>query len=76
MYIFVDFISQIALGGGGSLVPQTRGSHTPIWCAGLVVTLKIDIIIIMLKGVHLLTMGRFNRALVLNKFSMDMIKYG
>jgi hypothetical protein len=28
------------------------------------------------KGVHLLTMGRFNRGLVLNKFSMDMIKYG
>jgi hypothetical protein len=23
-----------------------------------------------------LTMGRFNRGLVLNKFSMDMIKYG
>jgi hypothetical protein len=28
------------------------------------------------KGVHLLTMGRFNKGLVLNKFSMDMIKYG
>jgi hypothetical protein len=28
------------------------------------------------KGVHLLTMGRFNRGLVLNKFSMDRIKYG
>jgi hypothetical protein len=25
-----------------SLVPQTRGSHTPIWCVGLVMTLKID----------------------------------
>jgi hypothetical protein len=41
MYTFVDFTSE-SLGGGGSLVPQTRGSHTPIWCAGLAVTLKID----------------------------------
>jgi hypothetical protein len=32
MYTFVDFTSEIA-GEGGSLVPQTRGSHTPIWCA-------------------------------------------
>jgi hypothetical protein len=40
MYTFVDFTSQIA-GPRGSLVPQTRGSHTPIWC-GLAVTLKID----------------------------------
>ena len=30
-----------SLGGGGSLVPQTRGSHTLIWC-GLAMTLKID----------------------------------
>jgi hypothetical protein len=28
------------------------------------------------KGVYLLTMGRFNRGLVLNKFFMDKIKYG
>jgi hypothetical protein len=41
MYTFVDFTSQIA-GRRGSLVPQTRGSHTPIWCAGLAVTLKTD----------------------------------
>jgi hypothetical protein len=32
--------------------------------------------IITSKGVHLLTMGRFNRGLVLNKFFMDKIKYG
>jgi hypothetical protein len=37
MYTFVDL-----LGGGGSLVPKARGSHTPIWCVGLSVTLKID----------------------------------
>jgi hypothetical protein len=36
------------LGGGGSLVPQTRGSHTPTWCVDLAVTLKIDIIIIII----------------------------
>jgi hypothetical protein len=40
MYTSVDFTSQI-VGWRGSLVPQTRGSHTPIWC-GLVVTSKID----------------------------------
>jgi hypothetical protein len=40
MYTSVDFTSQI-VGQRGSLVPQTRGSHTSIWC-GLVVTLKID----------------------------------
>jgi hypothetical protein len=33
MYTLVDFTSQI-VGRRGSLVPQTRGSHTPIWCAG------------------------------------------
>jgi hypothetical protein len=27
------------------------------------------------KGVHLLTMGTFNRFLVLNQFCMDKIKY-
>jgi hypothetical protein len=32
--------------------------------------------LIMFKGIHLLTMGRFNRGLVFNKFFMDMIKYG
>ena len=32
-----------SLYGGGSLVPQTRGSYRQIWC--LVVTLKIIIII-------------------------------
>jgi hypothetical protein len=41
MYTFVDFTSQI-VGPRESLVPQTKGSHTPIWCAGLAVTLKID----------------------------------
>jgi hypothetical protein len=34
MYTSVDFTSQI-VGRRGSLVPQTRGSHTPV-------TLKID----------------------------------
>jgi hypothetical protein len=29
----------------------------------------------MPKGIHLLTMGTFNRLLVLNTFSMDEIKY-
>jgi len=29
----------------------------------------------MLKGVHQLMMGTFNRFLVLNKFFMDEIKY-
>jgi hypothetical protein len=42
--------------------------------------LRLDIGMIFLegdkKGVYLLTMGRFNRGLVLNKFSMDRIKYG
>jgi hypothetical protein len=32
--------------------------------------------IFTLKGLHLLIMGRFNRGLVLNKFSMYRIKYG
>jgi hypothetical protein len=41
MYTLVDLPDK-SLGGGGSLVPQTRGSHTPIWCVGLAVTLKID----------------------------------
>jgi hypothetical protein len=41
MYTFVDFTSQITE-RRGSLVPQTRGSHTPNWCVGLAVTLKID----------------------------------
>jgi hypothetical protein len=41
MYTSVDFISQIAA-RRGSLVPQTRGSHTPNMVFGLVVTLKID----------------------------------
>jgi hypothetical protein len=41
MYTLVDFTSQI-VGRRGSLVPQTRGYHTPIWCVGLAVTLKID----------------------------------
>jgi hypothetical protein len=41
MYTFLDFTSQIA-GRRGSLISQTRGSHTPIWCVGLAVTLKID----------------------------------
>jgi hypothetical protein len=31
MYTSVDFTSQI-VGRRGSLVPQTRGSHTPFWC--------------------------------------------
>ena len=31
--------------------------------------------LIMPKGIHLLTMGTFNRFLVLNTFSMDEIKY-
>jgi hypothetical protein len=31
MYTSVDFSSQI-VAWRGSLVPQTRGSHTPIWC--------------------------------------------
>jgi hypothetical protein len=33
MYIFVVFSSQIPA-WRGSLVPQTRGSHTPIWLHG------------------------------------------
>jgi hypothetical protein len=41
------------MGGGGSLVPQTRGSHTPIWCAGLAVTLKIDYYYYYLVSRHL-----------------------
>jgi hypothetical protein len=32
-------------------------------------------IIFMPKGVHLLTMGTFNRFLVLNQFCMDKIKF-
>jgi hypothetical protein len=36
----VDFINQI-VGWRRSLVPQTKGSHTPIWY-GLAVTLKIN----------------------------------
>jgi hypothetical protein len=39
-------------------------------------TLQFGMCIIMPKGEYLLIMGRFNRGLVLNKFSMDMIKYG
>jgi hypothetical protein len=31
MYTFVDFSSEITW-RRGSLVPQTKGSHTPIWC--------------------------------------------
>jgi hypothetical protein len=40
--IFATLPIRLDLGGGGSLVPQTRGSHTPNWCVGLAVTLKID----------------------------------
>jgi hypothetical protein len=36
MYTSVDFKSQMAQGGP---FPQTRESHTPIWC-GLAITLK------------------------------------
>jgi hypothetical protein len=31
--------------------------------------------VVMLKGVYLLTMGTFNRFLVLNEFCMDKNKY-
>jgi hypothetical protein len=41
MYTFVDFTSQI-VGRRGVPCPTNKGSHTPIWCAGLTVTLKID----------------------------------
>jgi hypothetical protein len=40
MYTSIDFTIQI-IGRRGSLIPQTRGSHTSIWC-GLAVTIKID----------------------------------
>jgi hypothetical protein len=39
-------------------------------------TNTLNIICPTVKGVYLLIMGRFNRGLVLNKFFMDMIKYG
>ena len=47
MYAFVDLAVK-SLRGGGSIVPQTRGSHTPILVSGLAVTLKMDIIIIII----------------------------
>jgi hypothetical protein len=34
-----------------------------------------SLLLVMSKGIHLLTMGTINRFLVVNTFSMDEIKY-